>query len=65
MTKLCFSLLLLTALTGVLAKVDWSGVLPCLKPPSIMPFGFLLLLYIPPSSWPCRRPPLATIRCFP
>ena len=48
MTKLCFSLLLLTALTGVLAKVDWSGVLPWLKPPSIMPFGFLLLLYIPP-----------------
>ena len=48
MTKFCFSLLLLTALTGVLAKVDWSGVFPWLKPPSIMPFGFLLLLYIPP-----------------
>ena len=65
MTKFCFSLLLLTALTGVLAKVDWSGVFPWLKPPSIMPFSFLLLLYIPPivmalqEAAPCNDPELS------
>ena len=65
MTKFCFSLLLLTALTSVLAKVDWSGVFPWLKPPSIMPFGFLLLLYIPPivmalqEAAPCNDPVLS------
>ena len=65
MTKFCFSLLLLTALTGVLAKVDWSGVFPWLKPPSIMPFSFLLLLYIPPivmalqEAAPCNDPALS------
>ena len=49
MTKLCFSLLLLTALTGVLAKVDWSGVFPWFNRPFIMAnYAFLLLLYIPP-----------------
>ena len=49
MTKLCFSLLLLTALTGVLAKVDWSGVFPWFNRPFIMAnYAFLLLIYIPP-----------------
>ena len=57
MTKLCFLLLLLAALGG----------LPMIFSPSSDEafLGYKALLYIPPSSWACRRPPPATIRRFP
>lgn len=49
MIKFCFSLLLLTALGGLFARLCWSGVFPWFNRPFIMAnYAFLLLIYIPP-----------------